>query len=42
MSTVTKKPEKIDSLNALLKTDNVFLFIPNIIGKTDFNSIMND
>lgn len=31
MST-TKKSETIDSLDALLKTNNVFLFIPNIIG----------
>ena len=41
MATTTSSPVKkvatgtqtIDSLEALLKTDNIFLFIPNIIGK---------
>lgn len=35
MSTTTtdKRVQKIDSLEALLKTNNIFLFIPNIIGR---------
>lgn len=32
---VSAETQTIDSLEALLKTNNVFLFIPNIIGKTD-------
>jgi hypothetical protein len=30
---VAAQTQTIDSLEALLKTDNIFLFIPNIIGK---------
>jgi hypothetical protein len=32
-TTVKKVPAQIDSFEALLKTNNIFLFIPNIIGK---------
>jgi hypothetical protein len=30
---VAAQTQTIDSLEALLKTNNIFLFIPNIIGK---------